>query len=134
MAAAPESAGTGKGLIGWIDQRFPLTKLWKEQVAEYYAPKNFNFWYYFGVVSLLVLVQPAGDRNFLDDELQAILRGGVFIDRIHHAGRGVGLADPLHAFHRRIGVLHRDLSAHVPRAAVRLASQTARTACGFSAV
>ena len=43
MAAAPESAGTGKGLIGWIDDRFPLTKLWKEQVAEYYAPKNFNF-------------------------------------------------------------------------------------------
>ena len=50
MAAAPETAGSSKGggLIGWIDQRFPLTKMWKEQVAEYYAPKNFNFWYYFG--------------------------------------------------------------------------------------
>src|SRR5258707_5169392 len=55
MAAAPESAGTGKGLIGWIDERFPLTKLWKEHVSEYYAPKNFNFWYYFGALSLLVL-------------------------------------------------------------------------------
>jgi ubiquinol-cytochrome c reductase cytochrome b subunit len=55
MALAPESAGSGKGLIGWIDQRFPLTKMWKEQVAEYYAPKNFNFWYYFGVLSLVVL-------------------------------------------------------------------------------
>jgi ubiquinol-cytochrome c reductase cytochrome b subunit len=56
MALAPESASTGKGLIGWIDARFPLTKLWKEQVSEYYAPKNFNFWYYFGVLSLVVLV------------------------------------------------------------------------------
>jgi ubiquinol-cytochrome c reductase cytochrome b subunit len=55
MALAPESAGSGKGLVGWIDQRFPLTKMWKEQVAEYYAPKNFNFWYYFGVLSLVVL-------------------------------------------------------------------------------
>jgi ubiquinol-cytochrome c reductase cytochrome b subunit len=56
MAVAPESAGTGKGLIGWIDQRFPLTKLWREQVSEYYAPKNFNFWYFFGALLLLVLV------------------------------------------------------------------------------
>ena len=58
MAAAPESADSSKGggLIGWIDQRFPLTKLWKEQVAEYYAPKNFNFWYYFGSLALLILV------------------------------------------------------------------------------
>jgi ubiquinol-cytochrome c reductase cytochrome b subunit len=56
MALAPESAGPAKGLIGWIDARFPLTKLWKEQVSEYYAPKNFNFWYYFGVISLVVLV------------------------------------------------------------------------------
>jgi ubiquinol-cytochrome c reductase cytochrome b subunit len=55
MALAPESAGSGKGLVGWIDRRFPLTKMWKEQVAEYYAPKNFNFWYYFGVLSLVVL-------------------------------------------------------------------------------
>jgi ubiquinol-cytochrome c reductase cytochrome b subunit len=58
MAAAPESAdgSKGGGLIGWIDQRFPLTKMWKEQVAEYYAPKNFNFWYYFGSLALLILV------------------------------------------------------------------------------
>ena len=57
MAVGPESAHvpSGGGLLGWIDQRFPLTKLWKSQVAEYYAPKNFNFWYYFGVLSLVVL-------------------------------------------------------------------------------
>ena len=42
MAAGPESAHapSGGGFLGWIDQRFPLTKLWKEQVSEYYAPKN----------------------------------------------------------------------------------------------
>ena len=33
------------GLLGWIDHRFPATVLWKRDVAEYYAPKNFNFWY-----------------------------------------------------------------------------------------
>ena len=35
------------GLMGWIDDRFPLTKLLEEHVTKYYAPKNFNFWYYF---------------------------------------------------------------------------------------
>src|SRR5450432_1512500 len=65
MAAAPESAGTGKGLIGWIDQRFPLTKLWKDHLAEYYAPKNFNFWYFFGALSLLLLVNQLVTGIFL---------------------------------------------------------------------
>src|ERR1700678_3632944 len=55
MAAAPESAAS-KGLLGWIDQRFPLTALWRSQVSEYYAPKNFNFWYFFGSLALVVLV------------------------------------------------------------------------------
>src|SRR6202453_672001 len=65
MAAAPETAGTGKGLIGWIDQRFPLTKLWNDHVAEYYAPKNFNFWYFFGALSLLVLANQIVTGIFL---------------------------------------------------------------------
>jgi len=45
-----------QAMLNWIDERFPLTKLWKEHLAEYYAPKNFNFWYYFGSLALLVLV------------------------------------------------------------------------------
>ena len=45
-----------KGLLGWIDARFPLSKMWYEHLAEYYAPKNFNFWYYFGSLALVVLV------------------------------------------------------------------------------
>jgi ubiquinol-cytochrome c reductase cytochrome b subunit len=44
------------GLLGWIDARFPLSSMWNEHLAEYYAPKNFNFWYYFGSLALLVLV------------------------------------------------------------------------------
>jgi ubiquinol-cytochrome c reductase cytochrome b subunit len=67
VAAAPESADSSKGrrFIGWIDQRFPLTKLWKEQVAEYYAPKNFNFWYYFGSLAMLILVMQLVTGIFL---------------------------------------------------------------------
>ena len=52
-------------LLGWIDQRFPLTKLWKEQVAEYYAPKNFNFWYYFGSLAMFILVNQLVTGIFL---------------------------------------------------------------------
>ncbi|CAJ0732532.1 Cytochrome b subunit of the bc complex [Ralstonia mannitolilytica] len=44
------------GLLGWIDARFPLTETWKAHLSEYYAPKNFNFWYFFGSLALLVLV------------------------------------------------------------------------------
>ena len=42
-------------LLGWIDARFPLVSLWEEHVSRYYAPKNFNFWYYFGSIALVVL-------------------------------------------------------------------------------
>jgi len=45
-----------KKLVEWIDARFPLVSTWKAHVSEYYAPKNFNFWYFFGSLALLVLV------------------------------------------------------------------------------
>ena len=45
-----------RNFVGWIDERFPLTKVWNEHLAQYYAPKNFNFWYFFGSLALLVLV------------------------------------------------------------------------------
>jgi ubiquinol-cytochrome c reductase cytochrome b subunit len=53
-----ESYGTGQatGLWGWINARLPLDKMLKEHVTEYYAPKNFNYWYLFGSLSLVVLV------------------------------------------------------------------------------
>ena len=39
----------------WIDQRFPLSKVWNEHLAEYYTPRNFNFWYFFGGLAVLML-------------------------------------------------------------------------------
>ncbi|MEO6624142.1 MAG: cytochrome bc complex cytochrome b subunit [Burkholderiaceae bacterium] len=49
---APASAR----LLNWVDNRFPLSKLFNEHMGEYYAPKNFNFWYIFGSLAMLVLV------------------------------------------------------------------------------
>ncbi len=43
-------------LVRWVDERFPLTKMLREHLTEYYAPKNFNFWYFFGALALVVLV------------------------------------------------------------------------------
>jgi ubiquinol-cytochrome c reductase cytochrome b subunit len=54
--AASADNGRLASLTAWIDDRFPLTALWKSQVSEYYAPKNMNFWYYFGSLALVVLV------------------------------------------------------------------------------
>ena len=42
--------------VGWIDERFPLTSNVKAHLSEYYAPKNFNFWYFFGSLAMLILV------------------------------------------------------------------------------
>lgn len=42
--------------VAWVDKRFPLTSNWKAHLTEYYAPKNFNFWYYFGSLAMLVMV------------------------------------------------------------------------------
>ncbi len=44
------------GFIKWIDDRFPLTSTLKYHVTEYYASKNFNWWYVFGVLAMVVLV------------------------------------------------------------------------------
>jgi ubiquinol-cytochrome c reductase cytochrome b subunit len=54
MAAEKKVETTG--VIGWIDERFPLTSNWKAHLSEYYAPKNFNLWYFFGSLAMLVLV------------------------------------------------------------------------------
>ncbi len=56
MKQAPAGASAGEKLLTWVDNRFPATKLWNEHVGDYYAPKNFNFWYFFGSLALLVLV------------------------------------------------------------------------------
>ncbi len=52
----PADAPVTAKALNWVDTRFPLTKLWNDQWGQYYAPKNFNFWYIFGSLAMLVLV------------------------------------------------------------------------------
>lgn len=53
-----DATGEGRGtrLLAWIDVRFPLSKMMREHATEYYAGKNFNVWYVFGVLAMVVLV------------------------------------------------------------------------------
>ena len=52
---AADAPATHKALA-WVDDRFPLSKLWNDQWGKYHAPKNFNIWYLFGSLAMLVLV------------------------------------------------------------------------------
>jgi ubiquinol-cytochrome c reductase cytochrome b subunit len=57
MARIESEVGTPKGgLLKWIDDRFPLSETMRYHITEYYASKNFNIWYVFGVLSMVVLV------------------------------------------------------------------------------
>ncbi|MGS0759414.1 cytochrome bc complex cytochrome b subunit, partial [Roseateles sp. GG27B] len=49
---APAGAPMGEQLLTWVDNRFPASKLYKEHLSEYYAPKNFNWFYIFGSLAL----------------------------------------------------------------------------------
>lgn len=57
-----ENSGNGRvvsvliGLRDWVDARLPIVTAWEKHLSKYYAPKNFNFWYFFGVLSMFVLV------------------------------------------------------------------------------
>jgi ubiquinol-cytochrome c reductase cytochrome b subunit len=93
-------AGPFNGVLTWVDQRFPLMQLWREHLAEYYAPKNFNFWYYFGSLALLVLViqivtgifltmhyKPDAGQAFASVEyIMRDVPGGWFIRYMHSTG------------------------------------------------
>ena len=56
MKEISPNAPAAEKLLNWVDNRFPLSKLYNEHMGEYYAPKNFNFWYIFGSLAMLVLV------------------------------------------------------------------------------
>lgn len=87
-------------LRDWIDDRFPLMEEWNKHAAQYYAPKNFNFWYYFGVLSLVVLViqivtgiwltmnyKPAADLAFASVEyIMRDVEWGWWIRYMHSTG------------------------------------------------
>ena len=54
---SPQPPGTPtKGFKGWFYKRFPVEEFMESQLTGYYAPKNFNIWYYFGSLALVVLV------------------------------------------------------------------------------
>jgi len=89
-----------KCMLDWVDARFPLTSSFKTHLSEYYAPKNFNFWYYFGSLALLVLVIQIVSGIFLTmhykpdaalafNSVEYIMRdvtGGWLIRYIHSTG------------------------------------------------
>jgi len=56
MKEIAANATIGAKLLNWVDNRFPLSKLYEDHLSKYYAPKNFNFFYIFGSLALLVLV------------------------------------------------------------------------------
>ena len=45
-----------QGILGWVDERLPIVEFWETHLSKYYAPRNFNFWYFFGSLALLILV------------------------------------------------------------------------------
>ena len=97
----------------WIDERFPATKVWEEHVSKYYTPKNFNFWYYFGSLLMLVMVlqivtgivltmhyKPDADLAFASVEyIMRDVPAGWFIRYLHSVGASLlFLAIYLHMF------------------------------------
>ncbi|MFM9999963.1 MAG: cytochrome bc complex cytochrome b subunit [Burkholderiaceae bacterium] len=56
MKEISPNAPAAQKLLNWIDNRFPLSKLYDDHLGNYYAPKNFNFWYIFGGLATLILV------------------------------------------------------------------------------
>jgi ubiquinol-cytochrome c reductase cytochrome b subunit len=56
MAGGNDALPVRTGFLGWLNKRLPVDQFVRDQLTGYYAPKNFNFWYYFGVLSLVALV------------------------------------------------------------------------------
>lgn len=52
-------------ILKWFDDRYPIVSFWEEHLSKYYAPKNFNFWYFFGSLALVVLVMQIVTGIFL---------------------------------------------------------------------
>ena len=101
------------GLLRWLDARFPLLSFWKKHFTEYYVPKNLNFFYYFGFLLVIILVNqlisglwltmfytPSADRAF--DSIQTIMRDvnfGWFLRYLHSTGASlIFIVGYLHIF------------------------------------
>ncbi|WP_230656662.1 cytochrome b [Psychrobacter sp. I-STPA10] len=84
----------------WVDARFPATETYEYHMSKYYAPKNFNFWYFFGVLSMVVLVNqlvtgiwltmmynPSAEGAFASVEyIMRDVKGGWLIRYMHSTG------------------------------------------------
>lgn len=90
----------GQKLMHWVDARFPATETYEYHMSKYYAPKNFNFWYFFGVLSMVVLVNqlvtgiwltmmfnPSAEGAFASVEyIMRDVEGGWLIRYMHSTG------------------------------------------------
>ncbi len=90
----------GKKIMHWVDARFPATETYEYHMSKYYAPKNFNFWYFFGVLSMIVLVNqlvtgiwltmmynPSAEGAFASVEyIMRDVKGGWLIRYMHSTG------------------------------------------------
>lgn len=90
----------GKKFMHWVDARFPATETYEYHMSKYYAPKNFNFWYFFGVLSMVVLVNqlvtgiwltmmfnPSSEGAFASVEyIMRDVKGGWLIRYMHSTG------------------------------------------------
>ncbi|HJH09789.1 MAG TPA: cytochrome bc complex cytochrome b subunit [Psychrobacter pasteurii] len=86
--------------MSWVDARFPATETYEYHMSKYYAPKNFNFWYFFGVLSMIVLVNqlvtgiwltmmfnPSAEGAFASVEyIMRDVKGGWLIRYMHSTG------------------------------------------------
>jgi ubiquinol-cytochrome c reductase cytochrome b subunit len=113
------------GLMSWIDARLPLTRTWDTHMGEYYAPKNFNLWYFFGVFSLLVLVNQLLTGIWLT--MSYTPSAEEAFASVEYIMRDVDYGWLLRYMHsyRRLGVLYRGLSAYDARAHVWLLQKAA---------
>ena len=55
-ASLPAAAPAKQGFRAWLNKRLPVDEFVSSQLTGYYAPKNFNIWYFFGSLALVVLV------------------------------------------------------------------------------
>ena len=109
------------GFAAWLDSRMPtLKREWNRHMAEYYAPKNFNFWYYFGVLSMVVLVIQLITGIWLLMSYQGSSEQAFA--SVEYIMRDVELGWVIRycTQYRCLCVLYGDLSPYVPRPDVRL--------------
>jgi ubiquinol-cytochrome c reductase cytochrome b subunit len=120
MAASSHDAAGKGGFRAWLNKRLPVDEFVESQLTGYFAPENFNIWYFFGVVAAGAR-DPDCSRASSSRCTTSSARPTAF-DSVEYIMRDVEwrLAHPLPALDRRLGLLHRRLPAHVPRADVRL--------------